>query len=99
MVSTYAGSGHVGHGGGGGFADGSVDTARFYLPAGLSFDHDDGVLLVADKFHNRIRSVTLPGTFSRSFSIVIIRSRGRQRSHSHLVAFYCRMQVFFPGVL
>ena len=57
-VSTYAGlAGAIGN------ANGTLSTARFFGPAGLTFD-SGGNLFVADYFNHRIRKITPAGMVS-----------------------------------
>lgn len=58
-VETLAGGGPPGLGGGG-FADGRGDAARFRLPGGLLM-HSNGLLYVVDKDNHRIRTITVDG--------------------------------------
>jgi hypothetical protein len=53
-VTTLAGSDKVG------FADGTRQAARFYLPSGLTAD-DAGIVYVADPVNSRVRKVTPDG--------------------------------------
>jgi len=62
VVSTLAGSGKTGHGGGG-FADGEGSSAQFKSPHGIAIDAA-GNLYVADTDNNLIRKITPKGEVS-----------------------------------
>jgi len=62
VVSTLAGSGETGYGGGG-FADGEGSSAQFSSPHGIAIDVA-GNLYVADSRNRRIRKVTPKGEVS-----------------------------------
>jgi len=62
VVSTVAGSGATGYGNGG-FADGSIDTAKFKMPNGIDVD-GSGNIYVADTYNYRVRKVSPSGIVS-----------------------------------
>jgi sugar lactone lactonase YvrE len=60
VVTTLAGSGIAGAPGAGS-SDGSVATARFYLPGGVAVDAS-GNVYVADTFNQTVRKISVSGT-------------------------------------
>lgn len=63
VVTTLAGSGQIGAGGEGGFADGTGNSAQFYYPWSIAIGSENE-LYVADYFNHRIRMITPEGVVS-----------------------------------